>query len=186
MAHFYSTANRARHRSQRGAAVVELAPALVLLSLLTLGVLELGRGVQQFSALTAGARAAARYLATQPGSEDTIKRAQCLAVYGRAITDCGGAGQAGPIVLGLTTAQVFVGLPFPVVDDSGNEVLTATPGLASVQARTPGGTPAGTLDLVTVSIGSADQPVRFQPLLPGLIPAIALTPVSASLPVVGN
>lgn len=171
---------------QRGSALVELAAASILLSTLVIGFIEIGRGVQQYAALTAAARAAARYVATHTGSIESLDRAKCLATVGRALTSCAAGGSLVPAVPGLMAQHVVISLPRSIVDDLGNDVVLASSGLASIQAVTSTGEVAGTLDLVTVTISPKEQPLRFEPLLPGLIPRFHLGPVSASMPVVAN
>lgn len=173
-------------RLQRGAALPELAAAAILLCVLVLGLVDLGRAVQQYAALAASARASARYLATHSGSAEALDRARCLAISGRATGSCPESPSALRVVPGLAVQHVVISLPYAIVDDSGNSVIVAAAGLASIQARAATGENIGTVDLVTVTISPAAQPVYFEPLLPGLVPRLPLGPVSASAPVVAN
>lgn len=93
-------------RSQSGAAVLEFALLmLVLVTLMLLGI-EYARLVQQYDALTQGARAAARYASTQAPGTHTLE-AKCLAITGSSGTsgsDCSGSA----IVPGLTLSNVAI------------------------------------------------------------------------------
>lgn len=170
---------------QRGAAVIELAAVLGLMLTLFLGVVELARATQQFAALSASARAAARLASASPTAEG-IARARCLAVYGRALESCSTGSAGTPIVPGLTLGHVEIGVPRDILDDAGTLQWPAKPGLATVQARTSDGSAAGTLDLLTVTIGPPGARVRFVPVLPGITPAFDLSPISVTMSVPGG
>lgn len=177
-----------KHRvfaTQRGAAVIELAVVLGLMLTLFLGVVELSRAAQQFAALSASARAAARLAATNPTAEG-IARARCLAVYGRVLDNCSMGSAGAPIVPGLTIGHVEISVPRDIRDDSGTLQWPADPGLAMIQARTSSGSAAGTLDLLTVTIGPPRSRYRFVPVLPGITPAFDLSPISVTMSVPGN
>jgi Flp pilus assembly protein TadG len=91
-------------RSERGAALVELALVIPFLLLMSMLVVEFGRAIYQYNTLAKSVRDAARYLATQtPGTH--VAQAQNLVVYG---TTSGGTVALAP---GLTTAMVAADWP---------------------------------------------------------------------------
>lgn len=171
---------------QAGASLIELSVSLIFLSALVIGLTEASRAVQHYSALVASARNAARYVATHPGSLESISRARCLAVTGRALSQCTYTPPNAPVVPGMTVSHVSISLPVPIVDDSGATVIAATNGLSAIQAQTAMGASAGSVDLVTVTLGPETLPIYFSPLFPGLVPRFQMGPVSASMPVVAN
>ena len=170
---------------QQGAAAIELAAIMTISITLLFGVIELSRAVQQYSSLVASARAAARLLTSNLGP-DGIERARCLAVYGRAMSGCEHGSTGAPLLTGLTIDQVRISLPSDLRDTSGILLQAASAGLASIQARTADGTAAGTIDVLTVTLGPSEQPYRFSPLLPGWVPSFAFSPVSVSMAVSSN
>lgn len=155
-------------RPQRGAAALEFALLLIPLLMLLGGVVEFGRAIYTYDALVKAARDAARLVsgtsAWDPGYAAVKIQAACLAAYGT--TDCSG----DPLVPGLTSAMVSI--CDPVSCPTTHYQLAA--GSTSV-------------NLVTVSIGSAASPVVLQAistLMPALfgMTSIPLAPVSATLP----
>lgn len=148
---------------------------------LALGVAEFGRAIYTYDALVKSARSASRYLSANLGPQ-ALERTRCLAVYGLPMSPC--QPTTPPLVDGLTLAQVRIDLPFDLREDSGGLLLAATPGLAGLVPRDAAGmTVSGTLDLVTVTLGPAESPYQFSALLPFVLPAIRLGPVSSSMPV---
>ncbi|MEN9760188.1 MAG: hypothetical protein RI906_14 [Pseudomonadota bacterium] len=175
-----------RHRvchsahSQSGVATVELAFVASLLLALSLGIAEFGRALYTYDALVKSARSASRYLSTNIGPE-SLERTRCLAVYGIPLSPC--EPSIPPLIEGLALDQVRIDLPFDLRASNGTLLLPATPGLSALVARDAAGFAVdGNLDLVTVTIGPADSPFRFSPLLPFVLPAIRLGPVSSSMP----
>ncbi|NBS63755.1 MAG: hypothetical protein EBT33_05305 [Betaproteobacteria bacterium] len=170
---------------ERGVATIELAVILGLLASLVLGIVELSRATQQFATLSGAARAAAR-LASASASPEGIASAQCLAVYGRALESCVGNSAGAPLLPGLSTRHVLISVPADLRDASGALVHTATPGLASIQARAADGSSAGTLDLLTVTVGPPGARYRFVPLMPAWMPSFEFAPISVSMAMAGH
>lgn len=170
---------------ERGVATVELAVILGLMATLLLGVVELSRATQQFATLTGAARAAAR-LAAASASPEGIASAQCLAVYGKALESCADGSAGAPLLPGLSTRHVLISVPTDLRDASGELVRAATPGLASIQARAADGSAAGTLDLLTVTLGPPGARYRFVPLMPAWMPAFDFAPISVSMAMAGH
>jgi Flp pilus assembly protein TadG len=100
----------ARHRGQRGFAMVELTITAPVLLFLMCGTVEFGQYLIQYSTLNDSVRNAARYVAgaaldstgalLQQGPEMT--QGKNLAVYGNI------AGSGAALLPGLTTAQITV------------------------------------------------------------------------------
>jgi hypothetical protein len=170
---------------QRGAAVIELAAILGLVATLLIGVIELARASQQFAALSAAARAAARFAAASPTPQG-VATAQCLAVYGKALSSCSGESAGAPLLPGFSMSQVLISVPVDLRDESGNLVQSASPGLSAIQARAADGSPSGTLDIVTVTLGPPGARYRFVPLLRGVTPSFEFAPISVSMAVSGG
>jgi hypothetical protein len=102
-------------------------------------------------------------------------------VYGVPLSPCEPA--TPPLIEGLGLEQVRIDLPFDLRADNGTLLLPATPGLSGLVARDAAGlTVDGSLDLVTVTLGPTESPFRFSPLLPFVLPAIRLGPISSSMP----
>ncbi len=172
-------------RRERGAAAIELAVILGVLVTLFAGVVELARATQHFAALSASARAAARLASASPTVEG-IERARCLAVYGKALGQCENGSAGAPVLPGLTLSHVAISVPRDVRDASGTLVWPGEAGLAAIQTRTADGSLAGTLDLLTVTIGPPGARYRFVPALPGITPAFDLAPISVTMAVSGG
>lgn len=170
---------------QRGAAVIELAAIAGLVATLLIGVIELARASQQFAALSAAARAAARLAAASPTPEG-IATARCLAVYGKALSTCTGESAGAPFLPGFSASQVLISLPVDLLDESGGLVQSASPGLSAIQARAADGSPAGTLDIITVTLGPPGARYRFVPLLRGITPSFEFAPISVSMAMGGG
>ncbi|WP_043344371.1 TadE/TadG family type IV pilus assembly protein [Cupriavidus basilensis] len=140
----------ARHR---GVAAVEFGILLVPMLLMVCGVAEFGRAIYQFDTLTKGTRSAARYLSQFSPLDISYPTgpAKCLAVYGN--TSCSGSA----LSTGLTTSMVVI---CDRVDASG------CPGMSFADVSTYDnsagtGTPAGTINLVTVKItGYTYSPIQ--------------------------
>lgn len=99
-----------RARSQRGAAILELAVMLPILVAMVFGITEYGRAIYSYDTLAKSARTAARHL-TQRGAGDSIaqQEARCLAVTGD-YTSAGGivTCDGSALLPGLTTAMVEI------------------------------------------------------------------------------
>jgi Flp pilus assembly protein TadG len=90
-------------KKERGLAAVEFAILLPLLLAILFGITEFGRAIYTYNTLAKSARAAARYLSTQPaGSNWAIARN--IAVFGAPNP----AASASPIATGFTTSQVRI------------------------------------------------------------------------------
>lgn len=145
---------------QRGVAAIEMALVLPILLAIAFGITELGRAMYYYDTLTKSARAAARYLVVYNAAEAFVQeQARCLAVYGRPITGCDGAGLA-PVVPGLRSTDVQVFEP------------VSTPAMQAIDSG------RGTFDMVAVSIG----PYQFQSYVSFVVPSIRFAPISASMP----
>lgn len=136
---------------QRGAIAVEFALLLVPLLAMLTGVTEFGRAMYYYNAIAKGARDAARLMSTQTPSDSDyaalITKAQCTAVYGNP------ACTGDTLVPGLATAMVSICDP---VSCTGTH------------SAVPTGT--GVANLVTVTVGGANNPYVFHSLAP-FIPA---------------
>ena len=80
----------------------------------------------------------------------------------------------------------MISVPTDLRDASGELVRAATPGLASIQARAADGSAAGTLDLLTVTLGPPGARYRFVPLMPAWMPAFDFAPISVSMAMAGH
>jgi Flp pilus assembly protein TadG len=145
---------------QRGVALVEFAITVIPLLITVFGITEFGRAIYQYDTLAKAARDAARYLSTQaPGDANAIARAQCRAVYGN--VNC--TGQA--LAPGLTLAMVNV------CD------AVSCPGSHQSQGATP------VINMVTVTIGGANQPYTFTLVAPYVLDVASFDfgPISATM-----
>ena len=133
--------------AQRGAIAIEFAMVLVPLLAILTGVTEFGRGMYYYNIIAKGARDAARLMSTQTPSDldyaMLVTQAQCTAVYGNSA--CAGA----PLLPGLTTSMVSICDP-----------VSCTGTHAGVSTGT------GVANLVTVTIGGANNPYLFRSLAP--------------------
>jgi Flp pilus assembly protein TadG len=145
-------------RKQHGAALIEFGITLGVLVTIVFGITEFGRAIYQYDTLAKAARDATRYLSTTaPGDATAIGAATCLAVHGR--PTCTGA----PLAPGLTTAMV--------------SVCDATSCAATHQAQ--GSAPV--INLVTLTIGSANTPYTFISAVPAVVPDIPFAPISVTM-----
>ena len=93
-----------------GTQMIEFAILLPMLLLLVAGATELGRMYQQYTTLSKGTRAAARYLSSVQSVTGSTTAAKNIVMCGNA-AGCGGAGQPEVIVPGLLAANVVVTPP---------------------------------------------------------------------------
>lgn len=130
-----------RRRKEQGVAAVEFAIVLLPLLVIAFGAAEYGRAIYQYNTLVKSVRSAVRLLsATSPDSktyDDTVKQAQCMAVYGN--STCDGTALAP----GLTTSNV------KVCDKSS---FKDCPGASSTTYGSVEISGGGSLDLVEVRI----------------------------------
>lgn len=143
---------------QQGSALIEFGLTIGILVAIVFGITEFGRAIYQYDTLAKAARDAARYLSTKaPGDATAIAAAQCLAVYGQ--PTCTGT----PLADGLTTAMV--------------SICDATSCPATNQAQ--GSNPV--VNLVTVTIGGANNPYTFQSVVPFVVPNIPFGAISVTM-----
>lgn len=90
------------HRTQHGAALIELAFIMPLLLLLTFITTEFGRAVYEYNAVVKSTRDAVRYLSVQTPNTH-ITEARNLIVYGNT------AGTGTPLARGLSLSNVPAG-----------------------------------------------------------------------------
>jgi Flp pilus assembly protein TadG len=151
-----------RRHEQSGVAAVEFAMLLVPMLTILFGITELGRVMYEYNAIAKAARDAARLMSTQAPSDPDYpalaNRATCLAVYGNA--GCTGA----PLLPGMTTAMVSLCDPLSCAATHAN-VATGT----------------GVINLVTVTIGGANNPYTFNSLAPFGVPSFAFGPISVTM-----
>ena len=93
-----------------GTQMIEFAIVLPILLLLVAGATELGRMYQQYTTLSKGTRAAARYLSSVQSVTGSTTAAKNIVMCGNA-AGCGGAGQPAVIVPNLMAANVVVTPP---------------------------------------------------------------------------
>lgn len=143
---------------QRGVVAIEFALVLIPMITLCFGITELGRAIYYYDTLVKSARDGARHLTVSPPGDATARsEAQCLAVYGA--TTCEGS----PLIPGLTTAMV--------------EILDADNDAAHKNVATG----SGVVDMVTVTIGTANNSYQFQSVVGFVIPDITFAPVHATM-----
>ncbi len=143
----------------RGAAAIELALILMVMVSLTVGTIEVGRALYAYETLAKGARTAARYLSVgEPESGPRQVNAKNIVVYG---TETAGTT---PLLPNLTTSMVFILEPI------------ANPEVNSVDA----GSPAGAMNMVTVSISG----YPISPWMASVFPGITLETISVTVPFV--
>ena len=143
---------------QHGVALIEFGITLTVLITIVFGITEFGRAIYLYDTLAKTARDATRYLSTKaPGDLAAIDDAVCLAVYGK--PTCTG----NPLVPGLTPAMV--------------SVCDAVSCADSHQAQ--GGAPV--INLVTLTIGGADNPYTFNSVVPFVVPNIPFGPISVTM-----
>ncbi|MET1085142.1 MAG: TadE family protein [Burkholderiales bacterium] len=145
-------------KCQRGVALVELALTIGILITIVFGITEFGRAIYQYDTLAKAARDAARYLSTKaPGDATAIGDAQCYAVHGN--PSCTGSVLAP----GLTTAMV--------------SVCDAVSCPATHQAQ--GAAPV--VNLVSVTIGGANNPYPFNSLVEFVVPSFNFGAISVTM-----
>jgi hypothetical protein len=142
------------HRSQRGAAAVELGILLIPLILLTFGVTEFGRAIYQYNTLLKATRDATRFLSGQgPGDPADVTVAQCLVVYGN--RTCAGNALAP----GLNASMVNI-------CDSSN---------CLDHKNQPTG--SGVINIVSVTVSN----YRFTSLVPFAAPDVNFGPIRTTM-----
>jgi Flp pilus assembly protein TadG len=130
---------------QSGVAVVELALVIIPMLILCFGITELGRALYQYDGVVKAARNAARYLTQQNLNDpDIYSAAQAVA---KSMVVCGNSACAA------SDTRLVPGL------ETEDQVSIAT--------HRGIGTGAGTVDLVTVTVGDrGSKAVRFSSMLP--------------------
>lgn len=145
-------------RKQKGVALIEFGITASVLITIVFGITEFGRAIYQYDTLAKTARDATRYLSTKaPGDALAIDEAVCLAVHGK--PTCTGS----PLAPGLTPAMINV-------CDASNCAATH---------RSQGAAPV--MNLVTVTIGGADNPYTFNSVVPFVVPNIPFSPISVTM-----
>lgn len=95
----------------RGAVAVEMALLLIPLIILSMGIIEFGRAMYQYNALTKSVRDAVRLLSqhdkNEPNYQSIEAAAKCLAVYG--VENCAGV----EIAPGLSLSHVDISYSKP-------------------------------------------------------------------------
>ena len=143
---------------QRGVALVEFALSIGILITIVFGITEFGRAIYQYDTLAKAARDAARYLSTKaPGDATAKSEAQCYAVYGN--PSCTG----NPLAPNLTTSMVGV------CD------ATSCPATHQAQGTAP------VLNLVTVTIGGANNPYGFTSVVQFVVPNFNFGAISVTM-----
>ncbi|MBS1189182.1 MAG: TadE-like [Rhodocyclaceae bacterium] len=128
-------------KTQRGAAILELAVLLPLLVVMLFGITEYGRAIYTYDTLAKSVRTAVRHLTVHSAGDPVSQaEARCLVVTGDyttagGITTCDGS----PVAPGLTTAMVDI-------CDAAN--ASACPG----QPHSAVSTGSGVANLVTVRV----------------------------------
>ena len=105
-------------RDQRGAALIEMAFALPLLLLISIGILEFGRAFQTWQILTNAAREGAR-VAVLPGIDDSMVTAR--------VQEYVQAGVLDPNVTTQVTIQRSVSISYGSGTASGSKVTVSYP-----------------------------------------------------------
>jgi len=97
-----------RRRSRAGNALIEFAGSLILLTLVFVGVFQIGYAFFTYGTLVGAVRAGARYSSLQPrgpaADPEIAKAVRNLVVYGDPAPD----EHAKPLVQGLTTENVEI------------------------------------------------------------------------------
>ena len=145
-------------KSVQGGAAVELAILLIPLMILAFGIIEYGRAIYTYNALTKSVRDAARFLTSQtPGDSSKHSIAKCMAVFGS--PTCGEASAA--LAPGLTTLKV----------DTCDRILTCD-GVTTTLS-----TGSGTINLVVVRI----HDYQYDSALEIVMPDITFDSISESM-----
>ena len=146
--------------NQRGVALLELALSLSLLITIVFGITEFGRAILQYNTLAKAARDAARFLAVRdPSAAGAIADAKCMAVYGN--PNCTGNALAS----GLTTAMVSVCYAADLACAATHQSQGASP----------------VINLVTVTIGGANNPYTFTSAIAFVVPSFDFGAISATM-----
>lgn len=145
-------------RKQQGVALIEFGIAISVLLTIVFGVTEFGRAIYQYDTLAKSARDAVRHLSTQAaGDTVALGEAICLTVHGQ--PTCTG----DPLAPGLTTAMVGI----------CDAVSCPTTHLAQGSAPV--------VNLVTLTIGGANNPYTFNSVVPFVVPNIPFGPISVTM-----
>lgn len=149
-----------RQRAQHGLALVEFALTVTMLLTIVFGITEFGRAIYQYDTLAKSARDAVRLLTTRaPGDAAAIAAAACVAVYGKPTCTDGSL----PLAPGLTTAMVSVCDAVSCPDT--HQAVGAAP----------------VMNLVTVTIGGANNPYHFSSLVEFVVPGFDFGPISVTM-----
>jgi Flp pilus assembly protein TadG len=151
-----------RQRKQAGVAAVEFAILLVPMLTILFGIAEFGRVMYQYNTIAKAARDAARLMSTQTPSDPDypalVNSATCLAVYGN--QSCTGS----TLLPGLTAAMVSL-----------CDRLSCPATHANVATGT------GVINLVSVTIGNANNPYTFNSLAPFGVPSFNFGPIRVTM-----
>lgn len=143
---------------QRGLALVEFALTATVLMAMVFGITEFGRAISQYDTLAKAARDAARYLSTQAaGDLEAIDAARCMAAHGN--RTCSGKALAPGLTFSMVLVCDAVSCP-----DTHKSVPSAP-----------------VVNLVTVTIGAADNPYHFQSLFEYVLPSFDFAPISVTM-----
>lgn len=152
---------------QKGTVAVEMALILTPMVVLCFGITELGRALYQYNGLVKATRSAVRYLSQQSmASPPPGETADSLRLKAKSLALCGlvSCANAAPLVPGLTLNMIAV--CDPVLCPTTHSNVPAGPGTAS---------------LVTVTIGTGDNPFNFDSLVPWFVPNIQFGPISITM-----
>jgi Flp pilus assembly protein TadG len=156
-----------RFRKQNGAVAVEMALVLLPMLILCFGITEIGRALYQYNGLVKATRGATRYLSQQSVVAPPIgETADDIRLRARNFALCGSVTcvNATPLVTGLTLGMISVCDRLSCSSTHGNV-----------------STGAGSVNLVTVSIGVADNKFRFTSIVPWVVPDILFKPISVTM-----
>lgn len=149
---------------QRGVALVELSLTILILIGIVFGITEFGRAIYQYNTLAKAARDAARYLSTKaPGDATAILQARCYAAYGKPTCPAPNDSANPPLATGLTEFVV--------------SVCDAVSCPATHQAQ--GAAPV--VNLVTVTIGGANNPYAFNSVVQFVVPNFNFGAISVTM-----
>ena len=155
---------------QQGAASVELALLLMLVLVpILFGVFEVGRAMFYYNTLVKAARDAARIMTIQaPGGAGYAGlKADATCAAWSDLTTKEKDPCTSPLLPGLTSNMV-------VICDAVNSV--ACPGKQHAAVETG----SGVVNLVTVSIGAANNPYVYTPVVP-ILPTFNFGPISVTM-----
>lgn len=159
---------------QKGVAAVELALVILPMMILCFGITELGRALYQYNGLVKATRGAARYLSQQSfvGADADTIRSQAKSLVVCDAYSCPSPPGAAALVPGLTMEMVSVCDPVSCPKTHSN---------------VPVGTPGGTVNLVSVTIGDTSDsppkatPFKFTSLVSWVIPDITFSPITITM-----